>query len=183
MLPLPLLHLLLSALGLALGILLGVVDGSEGDLRLASVATLGGLLTDGRVHGRVGSGANLGLEKLLHLVCERLKLGCREGEGISQVPAGGNDRGRLTHLRILSVRVLRDAEDRRSHLDEEALESLLVEVRDDSGEPAEDGGGLKRPLTLRSECKVSSSGETAEQKLLTASTACILGRVMCACLA
>lgn len=149
-LPLLLTRLLLVTLCFAFRVLDRIVDGLESQCRLAFVATFSRLLTNLSVHGRVGGGADLGLEKLLNLVSERLEFDC---EGAKKVSGGACVRSDLresrTHLRILSVGILGNAEDGSGHLHQETLESSLVEMRDNGGEEAKDRGRLKRPRTLR----------------------------------
>lgn len=120
---------------------------------LALLATRGGFLPDRVVHLRVRRRADLGLEELLNLASERLQLGCINFNCGSAKSARRKNRsgtsGGLAHLRVLSVRVLGDTEDWRRHLDDEPLQSGGIQEADDSGEPAQDGGGLARPLALQ----------------------------------
>lgn len=52
------------------------------------------------------------------------------------------ERERRTHLRVLNIGVLGDAEDGDGHLHNDALEDGGMEEADAGGEPAEDARGL-----------------------------------------
>lgn len=85
-----------------------------------------------------------------------------------------------THLRILRVRVLRDAEDGNRHLDEEVLQGRGVQEADDGREPAQNRGGLARPLALQEKRLSVRAVSCLQQKERTAAVSCMLGRSMCA---
>jgi hypothetical protein len=66
------------------------------------------------------------------------------------------ERRERTHLRVLNIRVLRDAKDGNRHLHDDAFEDGGIEEADAGGEPAENARRLTRPLTLREKDEVST---------------------------